>query len=170
MTSFDPETIIQTLARHDVDYVVIGAMAVVMQGRALPMTLDVDVTAAADAGNLTRLAAALQDMDARLRTSPGEEPLAVPLEARMLSRVSVMTFVTRYGPFDVLFDPIGAPPYEELRSRAKVIHRFGVAIRVASLDDVVRMKSATGREKDAAHVLQLLDYLNEKKEDASDPP
>ena len=38
---FDPARILQVLARHDVDYVVIGAMAAMLQGAGPTMTLDV---------------------------------------------------------------------------------------------------------------------------------
>ncbi|HZJ51553.1 MAG TPA: hypothetical protein VFF07_12125 [Actinomycetota bacterium] len=156
---FDPEQIFQVLADNDVDYVVIGAMAAMLQGAGLATTLDVDVTAATDEHNRERLALALKAMDARLRVPDPEDAVEVPLDAGMLASAVVMTFVTRFGPFDVLFAPAGAPPYEELRERASVVTRFGVAIRVADVEDIVQMKRAAGREKDAAHLTTLIDFL-----------
>lgn len=47
----------------------------------------------------------------------GDEGLEVPLDAKMLRSVSVVTLLTDAGPFDVLFAPAGAPPYEELKAR-----------------------------------------------------
>ena len=162
MIEFDPEKIFQILDEHGVDYVVIGAMAAILQGANLTETLDVDITAATTRQNRTRLAEALQEMDARLRLGLGEEPVAVPIDERMLSRVSVMTFHTKYGPFDVLFEPAGAPPYDELREGARAVTRFGVTFHVASVEDVIAMKKAAGREKDTAHVALLRDYLKNR--------
>ncbi len=115
MNDFDPQSIFEVLDEHEIDFVVIGAMAAVLQGAALTMTFDVDVAAATTDENRDRLASALRAMDARLRLGPGEEPIEISLDGRMLSRVSVMTFLTQHGPFDVLFEPAGAPPYELLR-------------------------------------------------------
>lgn len=167
---FDPERIFQILGRHDVDYVVIGAMAAILQGVALTTTLDVDVTASVDVDNRERLAAALREMDARLRVPDPEESVELPLDARMLASATVMTFITRLGPFDVLFDPAGAPPYEELRGRAHELERSGTSIRVADIRDVVSMKQATGREKDAAHLRVLLDHIDERQSDSGHRP
>lgn len=159
---FDPARIFQLLSENSVDYVVIGAMAAMLQGAGLAMTLDVDVTAATDTANRERLAAALKDMDAKLRLPDPDDAVEIPLDARMLASASVMTFVTRFGPLDVLFTPAGAPPYEELRTRATEVTRFGVSIRVADVEDVVAMKRATGREKDAAHLTTLVEFLMDR--------
>lgn len=162
MVGFDPSKIFQVLDEHEVDYVVIGAMAAMLQSTGLTATVDVDITAAQDEANRERLAAALRSMDAHLRVPDPNEAVALPLDARMLGSASVMTFVTRYGPFDVLFAPSGAPPYEQLRARAKHVSRFGVSIPVADIRDVIDMKRAAGREKDAAHVASLLKFLDDE--------
>ncbi|MBA3430382.1 MAG: hypothetical protein H0U16_02730 [Actinobacteria bacterium] len=161
-TRFDPARIFQTLSEHSVDYVVIGAMAAVLQGAGLTTTLDVDVTAATDEANRERLAAALRDMDAKLRVPDPEDAVEIPLDAQMLASASAMTFVTRYGPFDLLSTPAGAPPYDDLRARALRVTRFGVSILVADVEDVVGMKRATGREKDAAHLTTLVEFLKDR--------
>lgn len=160
---FDPTRIFQTLAEHGIDYVVIGAMAAILQGAGLTATLDVDIVPARDEANRSRLAMALRAMDARLRVPDPEDAVEIPLDARMLQSAQVLTFVTSYGPFDVLFQPAGAPAYEELRDRAVEIVRFGVSIRVAGIGDVIAMKRAAGREKDAAHVALLIEYLKREE-------
>lgn len=162
MTDFDPQKIFEVLDEYEIDFVVIGAMAAVLQGAGLAATFDVDVAAATTDDNRNRLALALRAMDARLRLGPGEEPVPLPIDGRMLARVSVMTFLTKYGPFDVLFDPHGAPPYETLRERAHMVKRAGITFRAAAIEDVIAMKRAAGREKDAVHVALLLEYLEKR--------
>lgn len=161
MSDFDPGRITSELVDHGVDFVVIGANAALLQGVELPRTLDLDVTVATTRGNLKRLAQALKSLEATLRLRPGEEPVSALLDDRMLARMSVITTSTRYGPLDVLMAPAGADSYDELRRRSVEVRAYGAVIRVASLEDVVSMKRAAGREKDLAHLATVLDFLKE---------
>jgi hypothetical protein len=159
VSGFDPPTIFRVLAEHDVDYVLIGAMAALAQGAGLPATADVDIAPAPDEANRVRLAAALRDLDARLRIGAADEPVPIALDARSFKGISLMTFVTEAGPVDVLFEPAGAPSYEERYARGTTVSLSGIDVRVAAIEDVVAMKRAAGRRKDAAHVVMLLEYL-----------
>ena len=49
--------------------------------------------------------------------------------------------------------------YADLERRALVLRRFDREIAVASVEDLIAMKRTTGREKDAAHLVVLLDHL-----------
>lgn len=159
-----PEKILRILAGHGVDYVVIGGMGAILQGVELPRTLDLDVAASHSKANLKRLSAALDDLDARLRLGTPEEDasLEAPLDERMLQNVYVVTMATRFGPFDVLFEAPGMPPYKDLRRRAQTMTRFGLGVPVASLDDIVASKRAAGREKDAEHLIILLEFMRDR--------
>lgn len=151
--------IVECLDRHRVSYVVIGGVAAMLQDVPIEETLDVDVVPERENENLGALADALIEMDARLRV-PGEpEGVKIPLDERTFRDISTLTFITRFGPFDILFEPSGAPPYEDLEGRAVALERFGVKISVASVEDLIAMKRATGREKDAAHLTVLLEFL-----------
>ena len=158
----DSRRIVFALADHGVDFVVIGATAAILQGVKLPTTLDFDVAAATTDRNRARLAEALKELGAKLRL-PGDEELDAPLDERMLRNVSVVTLMTDAGPFDVLFEPAGVPSYDELKARSVEVPDFGVAVRVASVEDVVSMKRAAGREKDAAHLTLLLEHLRSER-------
>lgn len=162
MASFDPDAILKSLMDHGVDFVVIGASAGILQGAPLAATADLDVTAATTKRNLQRLADALVEMDATLRLPDPEEEVRFPLDATMLGRMAVLTLSTRYGPFDLLFEPAGAPGYDEMKRNAVEVAPFGLALRVASVEDLVSMKRAAGREKDAIHLQVLLDFLEER--------
>lgn len=153
------ERIIDVLNERGVRYVVIGGLAALLQGVPLPRTADVDVTPASDIENKERLAQALRELDAKLRAPGLDEPLAIPLDERTFTGMITMTFVTRYGPFDVAFIPEGTTGFDDLARASHVIERLGVKIPVASLADIVRSKRAAGREKDAAHLVILTEFM-----------
>ncbi len=137
--------LIVLLAEREVDFVLIGGAAGVVQGSSYP-TYDVDVAYARDRENLERLAAALKSVGATLRGAPKDIPFL--LDAETLEKGGNFTFDTKLGSLDVLAYPAGSPPYERLREESRVITLDGHAVRVASLDHLIRMKEAAGRTKD----------------------
>ena len=143
---FQPRKLLETLVRHDVDFVLIGGMAGAARGSAY-ITLDLDVTYERSRPNLERLAQALHELEATLRGAPPDLPFV--LDARTLENGANFTFDTRYGPLDILSDPAGAPAYTSLREQAgEELSVEGTRIRVASLDHLIAMKEAAGRPKD----------------------
>lgn len=153
--------IVECLDRHRVSYVVIGGVAAMLQDVPIEETLDVDVVPQRQTKNLKALANALKEMEARLRVPSEPEGIEIPLDERTFRGVSTLTFITRFGPFDILFEPSGAPSYAELESGAVVLRRFDRDIAVASIEHLIAMKRSTGREKDAAHLTILLDFLKD---------
>jgi hypothetical protein len=140
--------ICRVLIEHDVQFVVIGGMAARLRhtGHA---TIDVDICPSTDDANLDRLAAALVDLDARLRVSG--DPEGVPFEphADMLRQVELMTLITEHGPLDLCFTPDGFPDgFSTFSEHATVVEIAAVDVPVASLEDVVASKRAAGRPKD----------------------
>ena len=142
---FSATDLLRLLVRHGVDFVVVGGIAMVIHGSAR-LTQDLDICFASDAANLSVLGTALSVAQARLRGVDEEVPF-VP-DARTLAQLSIVTLQTRYGPIDLLRDPSGAPPYDELRRRATRVELDGMAVLVASLDDLADMKRAADRPKD----------------------
>ncbi len=149
----DAERIFEELTRHEVDFVLVGGLAAQTHGNTR-MTNDVDVIPAPDPANLTRLAAALRALDARV-LNPGHETLEI--EPSMLPRATIWQFATRHGDIDVLHEAPGAAPYPELRARALVIALDEANVPVAGRDDLIRMKLARGRPVDRADVAALTD-------------
>ena len=154
--------VIECLDRHGVSYVVIGGVAAMLQDVPIAETLDVDVVPERNTKNLKALANALKEMEARLRVPGDPDGVEIPLDERTFRDVSTLTFVTRFGPFDILFEPSGAPAYEDLENRALVLRRFDRDIAVASIADLIAMKRSTGREKDAAHLTILLEFARDR--------
>ena len=142
---FDPGQIFDTLVRHKVDFVVVGGLAGIAHGSAYN-TEDVDVAYERSRGNLERLAAALRELGATLRGAPTALPFQ--LDAETLRAGMNFTFDTKFGSFDILGEPAGAPRYETLRADGEWESLWGVTIRIASLDHLIAMKEAAGRPRD----------------------
>ena len=132
-----------------VQFVVIGAFA----GRLLgspKLTRTIDICDARDRTNLEALVAALQELHAELRGVT--EPVPFKLDARTLQMGDSFTFVTDAGDFDILGTPAGTEGFEELARTAEVVDLGGMAVRIASIDSLIRMKRAAGRPKDLIEV------------------
>lgn len=78
LPELDAETIVATLNKFGVKYVVIGAFAAQLQGAPIPRTRAIDLTPATDAANLKRLSDALHELQARVRTA--DLPEGLPFE------------------------------------------------------------------------------------------
>jgi predicted nucleotidyltransferase len=148
--------ILRVLKKHEVRFIVIGAIAAIAQGYPLN-TQDIDVTPARDPANLQRLAAALRELEARLRVPADEEGVAVafPVDAQMLAGADMWTLRTPYGDLDLSYVPSGTQGYEDLRRDARNEEIEGVEVAIASLTDIIRSKEAAGREKDQAQLPAL---------------
>jgi hypothetical protein len=147
VVEFRPERILEALARHEVQYVLIGGLAAAIHG-ADYVTGDVDVTPALGDDNLRRLSVALGELHARVRVDG--EPDGVPFshDAASLAHAKVWNLTTDAGDLDITFMPAGTKGYADLRAHATVIDILGVPTTLASLGDVVRSKEAAARPKD----------------------
>jgi predicted nucleotidyltransferase len=152
-TALDAERILRALAEHEVDYVLIGGLAVQTHGH-VRTTNDADLIPAPEPANLERLAAALRELEAKV-LNPGEEKTAV--DARMLPRATIWQFATRDGGIDVMHEVPGGRPYKELRQRALRVQLGDIEVPVVDLDDLIQMKLARGRPVDLADVAALTD-------------
>lgn len=137
--------LLRRLVAHGVDFVVVGGIAIIAHGSAR-FTDDLDICYAIDPANLAALGTAIVELGAQLRGIPEQEPF-VP-DARTLRQTSILTLKSPDGNIDLLVNPSGAPSYKELRDRADRVTVDGVAILVASLDDLEAMKRAARRPKD----------------------
>src|SRR6266513_2307587 len=149
---FDPRPILGVLVRHQVRFVVIGGVAASLQG-STTITNDFDICYSRDSDNLERLTAALAEVGATLRGA--REPVAFRLDARTLKAGLNFMFDTKYGPFDCLGEASGRFDYEQLTPNADEMDLVGTKVPVASLDDLIRMKRAAGRNKDLIEVENL---------------
>jgi len=154
--TFDPSRIFETLDRHGVDYLTIGAWAVIAHGY-VRATADIDFVARLDEENMARLAAALKELNARLRGVDADKLDIDPQDPSVLITGASFTMDTDAGPLDFLNDVPGAADYDDMRSRARQANAGGVTVWVVGYEDLLRMKEASGREQDLLDIHQLRD-------------
>lgn len=159
-SSFDPLEVLRTLVHRGVRFVLIGGYAGALRGSPV-ITGDVDVCYARDGANLERLAEALRSLEARLRGGPPDAPFQ--LDARTLRAGDHFTFSTSAGPLDILGTPSGTKGFPDLDANATDEVVDGLTIRVASIEDLIRMKRASGRAKDRI----ALEWLSAVRDEAA---
>lgn len=81
---FDARELFRALVRRDVEYVTIGGIAIQAHG-GQRLTQDLDVAIASSAENFKRLAAALEDLDARILGPDGRRSRDAPSTALLAS-------------------------------------------------------------------------------------
>ncbi len=162
-TSFQPAEIIAALERHAVRYVVIGGLAATLHGSPV-MTTDADICPASERDDLERLARALVELRARIRTPGVPEGLDFACDATFLLRIEVaLNLTTRFGDLDLSFVPSGTSGFEDLRQHAVTMSLMGRPVAVASLADVIRSKEAANRPKDLTTLPALRLLLQQLK-------
>jgi hypothetical protein len=152
--------LLKPLLSHGVDFVVIGGIAGSSHGSSYP-SFDLDVAYARDQGNLERLVAALEEIGVTLRGAPAGLPFQ--LDALTLANGANFTFATEHGDLDVLADIAGIKSYDALRSRAESMRIAGFDVLVASIDDLIAMKRASGRVKDRLMVEEYVVIADEQR-------
>ncbi|HVM54052.1 MAG TPA: hypothetical protein VM262_12715 [Acidimicrobiales bacterium] len=157
----DIDAVLAALDRHGVRFIVVGGQAARLWGSP-SLTQDFDAAYARDHANLERLAAALQELGARLRVANVDEDLPFLLDAETLERGFNFTFRTTAGDVDMLGLPAGVDGYDELAPNAVVMRIAGRDVHVCALDDLIRMKIAAGRPKDRIEVEVLAALRDER--------
>lgn len=159
------------LADHGCDFLLVGGAAAVLYG-ATRQTRDVDVVIRRSDTNLGRVAAALNEVRARVRAEGLDDDTAIAIDPgwdrRRLEQVETMTLQTDAGALDVLSalpDRAGrAVDHDQLITRAReVIVAPGLIARAASLDDIVASKEWADRPKDRDALPELRRLLDEQR-------
>ncbi len=153
MSALRIDGILETLNRHDVEYVVIGGIAALAHG-VRRLTLDVDIVPAPDHSNHERLAAALAELGASMAVDSELRDLD-PTDPFDVARAGNLRLDTTMGGLDLVNRPQGLDSFASLAAAAVEVSVRGVPARVADRDRLIAMKLSTGRPKDLQDVADL---------------
>lgn len=142
---------LEVLARHHVDFIVVGGVAAVLGGAPIS-TFDLDIVHDRAPPNVTRLLSALTDLDARYRDLTGRD---LRPEARGLEGEGHHLLLTRCGPLDVLGRIGVGRGYQDLIGDSVMRPIGDLSVCVLGLEALIRSKVEAGRDKDRA-VLPIL--------------
>lgn len=159
--TFDPVGICRNLNDEGVKYVVLGGFAAIVHGSPLP-TEDIDLVPSLDDDNLERLARALSQLGAAIRTSDG--PVRMTIDAGFIRKMpNTLDLTTNLGDVDLVFSPAGPLNGYEQWNASAVLAQLepGLVIAAASLDDVIESKMTANRAKDQA-AMPYLESLREE--------
>lgn len=155
---FDARELFAALARHHVEYVTIGGIAIQAYG-GQRLTQDLDLAIAASAENFARLADALSDLDARILGPDGQRSRSVPT-APLLASSDQWHLITVHGALDLVTPPAHLGSFAEMRGRAHEVALGELLVPIAHRTDLIEMKRAAGRPQDLADI-RLLESLDD---------
>ncbi|MGI9223520.1 MAG: hypothetical protein ACR2QX_03515 [Woeseiaceae bacterium] len=152
--------ILELLNQHEVEYIVVGGVAAVIQGAPVT-TFDLDTLVRISEENATRLMDVLNELDARFRE---HQSTMRPTKEDIMAGGHLL-LMTRAGPMDVLGFIGENERYEDLIHESSDVSMTLGSFRVLNLEELVRQKKATNRPKDQA-ALTLLEELLRRRTDA----
>lgn len=156
----DFRSLIDTLARSQVEFILIGGVAATLHGSARA-TLDLDVVYRRSPDNVDRLVRALAPLSPYLRGAPAGLPFA--FDADTVRRGLNFTLDTSFGALDLLGEVTGGGSYDALLPYTETVELFGRSCRAVTLDMLIRLKRAAGRPKDN-EVLAELEALRDRRQ------
>ncbi|MBS1887337.1 MAG: hypothetical protein JSU06_09120 [Actinobacteria bacterium] len=156
MADLDIAGILRELTDGGVDFFLIGGVAVGYHGH-VRATKDVDVVPSPAQGNLQRLAAALTRLDAQVDGAADFDPaeLPDPRDPEALATGGNWVLTTRLGRLDIMQWIGDHPLWEEMAADAIEDEIAGLLIKIASYDDLVKLKELAGRPEDLADLKRL---------------
>jgi hypothetical protein len=146
----DYRALFRELAAERVEFIVVGALAAVLQGAPI-VTFDLDILRRRTPENVERLLRVLE----RLKAVARNDPRRIAPNASHLVGPGHLLLDTTSGDLDILGTIEQSTGYEELLDETIEIELEGARVRVLRLERVIRAKEAAGRPKDLA-VLPVL--------------
>jgi hypothetical protein len=150
--------ILRLLAASEVEFIVVGMTAGVLQGAPVT-TLDLDVVHRRSAENVARLLRVLASLDAIYRHDARQ---LRPRESHLLGPGHQL-LTTMHGDLDCLGSIAGGGYEELLDQTVAVTIADGLIVRVLSLAALIEAKERAGRPKDLAALPVLRATLEESK-------
>lgn len=155
-SELDLAGILRELVRGEVEFLVIGGVAVGFHGY-IRATKDVDIVPAPHIENLEKLVSALDRLGARVQGAEEfeEEEFPDPLDPQVLAQRGNWVLETRLGLLDIMQWMGEQALWERLFPRSVVEVIGDLPIRFAGFEDLIAMKEEAGRPEDLADLKRL---------------
>jgi predicted nucleotidyltransferase len=154
------EKLLKALYDQEVEFVIIGGAAAVLQGSAY-VTADLDICYSRERENLKKLATALAAFNPLLRGAPKDLPFK--LDADSLKSGLNFTLTTDLGDLDILGEVTGLGGYSGALPFSEEVEIFGMRCKVLTLEGLIKTKRAVGRAKDLRLLPELEALLEIRK-------
>ena len=143
--------LLKALNEQGVRFVIVGGFAMILNGGTY-VTFDLDLAISPDPSNATAIVRAL----AHFHPFPPEfgSPESFVWDERSITG-SVVSLVTSAGNVDILRVLPEIESFDVLWERSGERMIFDALVRVASIDDLIKMKEAANRPKDLNHIQEL---------------
>ncbi len=156
----------KALRTHDIDYLLIGGLAVNLHG--VPrMTMDVDLMIALDADNITKLELCMKVLGLKPSVPVKLADLADANKRETLFREKHLIALSLIGdkPEIPTVDIVIHHPLDFKKAYLNKVERdvSGTSVMLASIEDMITLKKAAGRAQDLADIAHLERFLDEKK-------
>ena len=152
------EEIFKEFELKDVRYLVVGGMAVNLYGY-VRLTVDLDIMADLSEKNLSKIIEVMEKFGCtpRVPVNPHEFLSDEKRDEWIKKKGAVVfTFIDLNEPFkhiDIfLSNPID---FEEAYSRKSIMTIGGIKVSVVSIDDLIKLKSLSGRQRDVEDIYHL---------------
>jgi hypothetical protein len=161
------EKLLKALVDSQVNFIVVGAYAAIMQGSTL-RTDDLDICYERTPENYRKIIKAVRGFHPRLRDIPDD--VEAPFDEHSLAQGTNFTLMTDQGPLDLLGEMAGVGGYRQILPEAKTFNLGTITCRVASLATLIRSKEAANRPKDRLVLpeLRALKMIQDKEREGRD--
>ena len=155
----DIPSLIELLADAEVEFVIVGGMAAVVQG--VPVTtFDLDIVHNRGEANTKKLLALLKTIHARYRGHPSDKKIELS-ETAFLGKGHQLLY-TDLGALDVLGAIEDGLGYEDLLAYSIEVMLRGKTVKILSLEKLADLKSRSANEKDRLVFKLIAKTLAEK--------
>ena len=157
MIALDLGAIIEGLVNADVDFILVGGLAAVIQGAPVT-TLDVDIVHNQCDENISKLYTFLKSIHAIYRRP--DDKIIKPIEEDF-SRMGHILLSTRLGPLDILAYIEGGKTYDDLSQHAIEIEFRSQKIRVLDIKILTELKRLSKSPEDKQRLAVLEETLRQ---------
>ena len=156
-TGSDLSAVLEGLIKADIEFILVGGLAAVVQGAPVT-TMDVVIVHNQSSENIAKLLGFLESIDAFHRRP--DDKVIRPKEGD-ISGMGHALFTTRLGPLDVLAAVEEERTYEDLIEYTVEIEFRGHTVRVLNLKTLVELKRTSRDPKDRQRLPVLEETLRQ---------